>query len=149
MTLKRQLQMSNKKSKTTKSTNYSINSKYNRYFSESFKRTKVGEIQQKLLTISQVCELYEVSRTTVYKWIYAYSNLEPGVKMVVEMESESLKTKELLERNAELERFIGQKQLEIDYLQKILELSSKDLGYDFKKKYEIKSLSSSGKIREI
>jgi len=141
--------MSEKKSKTTKSTNYSLNSKYNRYFSESFKRTKVSEIQQKLLTISQVCELYEVSRTTVYKWIYLYSNLGPGVKMVVEMESESLKTKELLERNAELERFIGQKQLEIEYLQKILELSSKDLGYDLKKKYEIKSLSSSGKIREI
>lgn len=86
-----------------------------------------------MITIPQLCTLYEVSRTTVYKWIYAYSDLEPGVKMVVEMESEASKTKHLLERNAELERFIGQKQLEIEYLQQTLELASAELGYDLKK----------------
>jgi transposase len=141
--------MSSKKSKTTESTNSTIKAKYNRIFSETFKRTKVAEIQQKVITIPQLCELYKVSRTAVYKWIYAYSDLEPGVKMVVEMESEASKTQQLLERNAELERFIGQKQLEIEYLQKTLELASADLGYDIKKKYDIRSLKASGKGKEL
>jgi len=141
--------MSSKKHETKESTNHTIQKKYNRIFSESFKRAKVAEIQQKVLTIRQLCELYKVSRTSVYKWIYAYSDLEPGVKMVVEMESEASKTKQLLERNAELERFIGQKQLEIEYLQKTLELASADLGYDIKKKYDIRSLSFSGKGKDL
>jgi transposase len=91
----------------------------------------------------------QLSRTAVYKWIYAYSDLELNVKMVVEMESEASKTQQLLERNAELERFIGQKQLEIEYLQKTLELASADLGYDIKKKYDIRSLKASGKGKEL
>jgi hypothetical protein len=65
------------------------------------------------------------------------------------MESESTKTKKLLERNAELERFIGQKQLEIEYLQKTIELASEEVGYDLKKKCATKLLISSGKSIEI
>jgi hypothetical protein len=49
------------------------------------------------------------------------------------MESEALKTKILLERNAELERIIGQKQIKIDYLEKLIELASEDLKIDLKK----------------
>ena len=49
------------------------------------------------------------------------------------MESEALKTKTLLERNAELERIIGQKQLKIDYLEKLIEIASEDLKIDLKK----------------
>ncbi len=49
------------------------------------------------------------------------------------MESEAVKTKLLVERNAELERIIGQKQLKIDYLEKLLEIASEDLKIDLKK----------------
>lgn len=52
------------------------------------------------------------------------------------MDSEEQRTKELLVKVAELERVIGQKQLEIDYLDKLIELSGKDLGLDLKKKAE-------------
>lgn len=72
----------------------------------------------------------------MYKWIYKYSSLEKGTRQIIEMESEALKTKQLLEQVATLERKLGQKQLEIDYLQKTLEVASKELGYDLKKKYE-------------
>ena len=51
------------------------------------------------------------------------------------MESEALKTKVLLSKIAELERIIGQKQLEIDYHSKVIELTSQELGYDIKKKH--------------
>lgn len=49
------------------------------------------------------------------------------------MESEETKNSELQNRLAEMERIVGQKQLEIDFLNKLLELGSAELGFDLKK----------------
>lgn len=135
--------MSTKKLQKSK---FQIQQKMNRTFSESFKRAKVKAIVEKQLTIQQVSDLYGVSRTSVYKWVYRYSGLERGTKQVIQMESEALKTKLLLQQVAELERVIGQKQLEIDYLAKTLELASQEIGYDLKKKYAPKPLNGSEDI---
>lgn len=108
--------------------------KFNRTFSESFRKSKVAEIRSGRLKVRDLSQLYNISRTTVYKWLYLYSELEKGTKTVVQMESEANKTKLLLQRVAELERIIGQKQLEIDYLNVCLEVASEDVGYDIKKK---------------
>jgi transposase len=113
-------------------------SKYNRYFSESFKKEKVKLILKNQLSVTQLSRLHGVTRASIYKWIYKYSDLEKGQKMVVQMESEEFKTKQLQEKVAELERAIGQKQLEIDFLNKTLEFASKEVGYDLKKKYNSK-----------
>lgn len=112
-----------------------IKQKYNRVFSEGFKKEKIKEIEKGVLSISTLCKLHSVSRTSVYKWIYLYSTVEKGVKTVTQMESEQHKTLYLQQRLAELERVIGQKQMEIDFLNKALEISSEELGYDLKKKY--------------
>lgn len=117
----------------------SMNHKNSRGFSETFKKEKIKEILEKRISIGDFCKLYDVSRTSVYRWIYKYSPLEKGTRQVIEMESEALKTKKLLERVANLERKLGQKQLEIDYLQVTLELASEEVGYDLKKKYEHRS----------
>lgn len=109
-----------------------------RSFSEEFKRSKVKEILEKKLKISDLCKLYEVSGQAVYRWIYKYSPSSPGTKMVVEMESESKKALELQKTVAELERKVGQKQLHIDYLEKLIEIASTNLGYDLKKNTELK-----------
>ena len=124
--------MSSKKFKNPK---FEINEKVNRTFSESFKKAKVKEILSKRVSVQEICDLYQVSRTSVYKWLYKYSPLERGTKQVVQMESESLKTKALLQQVAELERTVGQKQLEIDFLAKTLEVASLEVGFDLKKKY--------------
>jgi len=118
-------------------------SKYNRNFSEAFRRSKVKEITSGRLKIRELCSLYELSRSTVYKWLYLYSEAEKGIKTVVQMESEALKTRMLLERVAELERIVGQKQLEIDFLNKAFELAGEELGYDIKKKYALKPSNGS------
>ena len=123
------------------------NSKYNRVFSEDFKKQKVKEILEKRLTVKQVSDLYDVTRTAVYKWVYKYTPLEKGVKQVIEMESEALKTQALITRVAELERIVGQKQLEIDLLDKTLEIAGLELGYDLKKKYAPKSSKVIDKTR--
>jgi len=136
--------MSSKKEQKEK---LQIQSKYHRYFSESFKKEKVKQLVAKQISIKELSALYDISRTTVYKWLYKYSpHHKKGTIQVVQMESEALKTKLLLAKVSELERALGRKQLEIDYNNKVIELTSKELGYDIKKKHGPAPLSGSGSI---
>lgn len=108
-----------------------------RIFSATFKEQKVKEIEKGLLSITQASKLYKVSCQSIYKWLYKYSTkYEKGVVQVVQMESEAKKTEELLKRVSELEQVVGQKQLEIDYLNKLLELSSLEFKVDIKKNFD-------------
>jgi transposase len=123
------------------------NDKKNRIFSEDFKRDKVQRIIQKTLTIKQCCELYDVATTTVYTWLYKYSTeYGKGTKMVVQMDSEATRTLALQGRVAELERVVGQKQIELDYLHRMLAVLSDELGYDVKKKHAPPPLNGSVNI---
>ena len=107
-----------------------------RIFSEEFKRQKVQQIVAKTIAIAEVAELYEVSRLTVYRWLYRYSpHHQQGTSQVVQMQSEEHKTKQLLQKVAELERSVGQKQLQIDYLEKLIEVSGNELKIDLKKNF--------------
>ena len=107
-----------------------------RYFSEEFKRQKVKELCAKQITIAQLARLYSVSPTSIYKWLYKYSpNHHRGTTLVVQMESEAQKSGLLLQRVAELERIVGQKQLELDFLNELLRIGSDELGFDLKKNF--------------
>jgi len=107
-----------------------------RYFSEEFKRRRVDELDHKLTTVADVCKAYEVSDTSVYKWIYTYSRMRKKLeRQVVESESESVRFNKIQERIKELERVIGQKQLLIDFQQKVIELAEEEYGIDIKKKF--------------
>jgi transposase len=107
-----------------------------RSFSVEFKKNKVKELSKGLISIDQIVKLYEVSRTSVYNWIHLYSTTPIGVRTVIQMDSEQSKTAQLLKRVAELERNVGQKQLEIEYLNKLIELMGNELNIDLKKKAE-------------
>lgn len=107
-----------------------------RIFSEEFKRQKIQQIVEKTISISDLTELYGMSKVTVYRWLYLYSpHHQKGTKQVVQMESEEHKTKRLLQQVAELERSVGQKQLRIDYLEKLIEVSGEELELDLKKNF--------------
>ena len=123
-------------SKKVQKAKLQIKSKYNRYFSESFKKEKIKQLVGKQVSIKELSELYDVSRTTLYNWLYLYSpHHKRETKQVIEMESEALKTKSLLAKVAELEGALGRKQLEIDFNNKLIELASEEIGYDIKKKH--------------
>ena len=117
----------------------------NRYFSESFKRGKVSEIERNLTTVSEISKEYQVSTRAVYKWIYKYStHLKKGIKQVIEMDSDTRKIKELKEKIKELERVIGQKEIDLIFHKKMVEIASEEVGFDIKKKYGSKPSSGSG-----
>lgn len=112
-----------------------------RFFSEEVRREVVKKIERNQLGISQASREYEVSPSAIYKWMYRYSiHLKKGNIMVVEKKSTTLKLEQIRQRVADLERNIGQKQLEIDVLNKTLEIGSRHVGFDIKKKFSGKLL---------
>lgn len=114
---------------------FQTQSHYNRCFSVELKKSKVSDIEKRLLSVKDVTEQLQVTRTSVYRWLYLYGSTEKGLKTVVQMDSEQVKTEQLKRRIAELERSVGQKQLQIDVLEKIVEFGGEAAGFDLKKKY--------------
>jgi len=111
-----------------------------RIFSEEFKRRKVEEIEKNLVTVAELSREYEVTRHCIYKWIYKYSKMrKKEVKQVIETKSDTRKAIHLQEELAKLERALGKKQLEIDFLTTVLEQIGKDFKIDIKKKFFPKS----------
>jgi hypothetical protein len=60
------------------------------------------------------------------------------------MESEATINGDLQKRISELERAVGQKQLEIDFLNKLFEVGSAELGFDLKKNFSTQPSNGSG-----
>jgi transposase-like protein len=116
-----------------------------RIFSEELKKKAIKELVSKRTTIRSLMAEHQVSATTVYRWLYKYSpHHEQKCTLVIQMKSEELKSRELQQRIAELERIVGQKQLEIDFLNKLLEIGSGELGFDLKKSFNPPPLNGTG-----
>jgi Spy/CpxP family protein refolding chaperone len=69
-------------------------------------------------------------------------------KQVVEPKSDTQKIKSLKERIKELERIIGQKQLDIDFKDKMIELAEQRYNVDIKKKLGTKHSSGSSTTKK-
>jgi len=123
-----------------------LNPKINRHFGSKFKKDIVSRIERNEFSVQEVSSLYSVSRTSIYKWIYKYSILyKKGYKQIIEPMSSTKKIKGLQNRIKELEQVVGQKQIKLDYLEKLIEISETDLGIDILKKKNSKPSSGSGK----
>jgi transposase len=130
---------------TRQSFQLSTSERRKRIFSEDFKRKKVREIELKITTISEVSRQYQIRYNNVSKWIKRYStSYKKGVRLIVEMESDTKKLIALQAKIAELERIIGQKQLVIDFQSKMMDLAEQEYGIDIKKKLENELSSTSG-----
>jgi transposase len=115
-----------------------------RIFSEEFKRSCVKDYELGQHTVSELAQLYHIHFTTIYAWIYKYSLYNKKKIRVVEMaDSSTKKVKELQERVRDLERIIGQKQLNIDFLEKMIEIAKDQLGIDMKKNFNTSHLDGS------
>jgi transposase-like protein len=118
----------------------------NRYFSEDFKRSKVKEIERNLVTITELSREYQVTRNSIYKWIYKYSaNRKRQERQIIERMSDTRKIKELQDRIKELERIIGRKQIQIDFKDKMIEIAEEKYKIEIKKKKSSQPSSGSGK----
>jgi transposase-like protein len=115
-----------------------------RRFSEDLQRQLVGEIDQGKMRVSAVAQEYSVSKNAVYKWLAKHSiHYRRQTRVVMEKQSTESKLKALRARVAELERNVGRKQLEVEYLEKVIETASTELGLDIKKKSGLRSSNGS------
>lgn len=116
-----------------------------RTFSDSFKVQKVREIERGKTKVSEVCKQYEVTGTNVYRWIRKFGSMKSKQeRIIVETDSDTKQLIYLKQRIAELERIIGQKQVLIDFKDKMIELAEETYGVNIKKKFSTQQLNTSG-----
>jgi transposase-like protein len=112
-----------------------------RIFSEALKKQLVTDIEQRKMSIRSVCFQYRVSHQAVYSWLKKFSpNLYPTTTIVMQMDSEEFKSKQL-------EAALGRKQMEIDFLNKVIEIADEDLGTDIKKNISTRLSNGSEKTK--
>lgn len=131
--------------------NFRMNSsqRSNRYFSTEFKMKKVKEIETGRSKISEVCKEYEVSSTSVYRWIKKYGRpKEKNERIIIESKSDTQLIMHLRSKIAELEQLVGQKEVLISFKEKMLDYAQEYCGVDIKKKFLNKASTTSGKTGE-
>ena len=121
-----------------------------RKFSDNFKIQKVREIETGQTKVSEICSQYQVASKNVYLWIDKFGSMKKNKKehMVVETDSDTRQLIELKKRVSELERIIGQKQILIDFQDKMIDLAEETYGVDIKKKFFSTPSSTSGKTEK-
>ena len=105
-----------------------------RKFSEDLKLKIVKEYESGAFSVVEMTKVYDISYQTIYNWIYKYSKYNKKSIQVVEMkDSQAHKMKQMEARIKELEQAVGQKQMNIDYLEKMIELAKENYDIDIKK----------------
>jgi transposase len=108
--------------------------KRRRVFSEDFKLQVVTLYESGQRTVLEMTKEYDLRENLVYRWIYKYSKYNKKSIQVVEMkDSQSQKLKEMEKRIKELEQAVGRKQMNIDYLEKMIDLAKEHYDIDIKK----------------
>lgn len=123
--------------------------KKQRRYSEEFKRKLVHDFEKNNFTILELSKLHQVGYQTIYTWVYKYSTINHKSLQIVEMkDSSTKKLKDQEDKIKELERAVGQKQLYIDYLEKMMEIAKDEFGMDIKKNLDTPQSAGSEKIKK-
>ncbi len=69
-------------------------------------------------------------------------------RLIVESDSDTAKLIELRKKIAELERTVGQKQIVIDFKDKMIELAEEHYNIDIKKNFSTQQSSTTGKTEK-
>ena len=116
-----------------------------RHFSDSFKIQKVRELETGKVKISELCEQYELATVSVYRWLNKFGSMKnKSERIIIETDSDTKQLLALKKKIAELERVVGQKQIQLDFKDKMIELAEQMYGVDIKKKLSIVPSSTSG-----
>jgi transposase len=113
-------------------------------YSEQIKRKAVDDFRSGRHTALELADLYHCHPQTIYNWIYKYSPADsPRINVVEMSQSTDQNIKSLQGKIAELERALGQKQIQIDFYQKMFELAENEYDLDLKKNSSLNPSSGS------
>lgn len=120
-----------------------------RVYSEEFKKEIVSFYESRKYSVLQLERLYGVNNVTIYHWIYKFSTFnEKGIRVVEMKDSNIDKLKQLELKIKELEQAVGQKQIKIDYLEKMIDIAKDELNIDIKKNSNIPQSAGSLRTRK-
>lgn len=120
-----------------------------RLYSEEFKREIVSLFEKGNYSVLQISSLYGISTPVIYRWIYKFSIFSKQGQRIVEMKaSNTNKVKELEAKVRELERIVGQKQIQVDFYSKLIEIASEELDYDIIKNSNTPQSTGSAKKKD-
>lgn len=121
----------------------------NRKYSEEFKKEIVSLFENGKFSVIQLEKLYNVHNVTIYNWIYKFSTInEKGIRVVEMKESSIKKLSELEKKVKELEQIVGQKQIKIDYLEKMIDIAKGELNVDIKKNFNTSQSTGSAQTKK-
>lgn len=116
-----------------------------RSFSENFKKEKVREIELGRTRVLEISKQYEVAPKNVYAWLTKFGTMsKKPERTIVESQSDTKELLALKKKIAELERLVGQKQIQLDFKDKMIEIAEQMYGVDIKKKLSTKLSDSTG-----
>lgn len=117
-----------------------------RRFSDNFRKDKVRDLELGRVSIRELREQYQVSDMSVRRWILKFGTMKSKKeRLIVESQSDTVQLLELKKKVAELERVVGQKQLLIDFQQRMIELAEEEYRVDIKKKFSGEQSNTTGK----
>lgn len=123
--------------------------KKHRRYSVEFKKQIVADFESGDFSVPQLEKLHGVPNSVIYSWIHKFSTFnEKGFRVVEMKDSSSKKMQELEAKNKELEAALGRKQIQLDYLEKMIELAKSELDIDIKKNYSTPQSTGSGKTKK-
>jgi transposase-like protein len=119
-----------------------------RKYSEEFKKSIVNDFESGKFSVPQLERLHKLNKRSIYNWIYKYSRSNERGQRIVEMkDSSTQKLKALEQRIKELEQTVGKKQIQIDYLEKMIDIAKTELDIDIKKNSNTPQSSGSSATR--
>lgn len=122
--------------------------KKSRKYTEAFKRDIVQDYEKGQYSVRQLSKLNSISTSTIYRWIHKFSNFnDKDVRIVEKKKSSSEKIKQLEQEVRDLERTVGQKQIRVDYLEKMIEVASEEFEIDIKKNSDTPQSTGLGKTK--
>lgn len=120
-----------------------------RLYSLEFKAQLVSDFESGKYSVQQLSKLHKIGRPTIYKWIYKFSTFNEHGSRIVEMSKSSTHKLEDLEKKIkDLERIVGQKQIKIDYLEKMVDIAKEELDIDLKKNFDTSQSAGSDKTKK-
>jgi transposase len=120
-----------------------------RSYSVGFKKKIVSDYESGKFSVLQLEKLHRISNVSIYKWIYKFSTFNQEGYRIVEMkESSAQRMKDQSSRIKELERLVGQKQIQIEYYEKVLELAKEEYDIDLKKNFDTPQSPGSGNTKK-
>ena len=108
--------------------------KMQRIYSETFKMKIVDEIEQGDLTQAESSRIYNVSESTVSRWLASYGmNDKIGKKVMIMTERETREADLLKKENRQLKRALEDSQFSNKILEKYIKFMAEEKGIDLKK----------------